>query len=456
MLSIINVLSSRPFVGASQGVSLAHSTCATTASSKATGERTVLFSPASGHPTATPQPTRSRKEEPALHSSAIVNDKYLDNDQFSICFHDNDHLESFLEQVQYFENCQSYDNFKGVKGRLASHVKYWENIGACPFVLGTIKNGYVIPFIDTLFNMYHTNNRSARQNTEFVTKSIEDLVQIGCVIKVPFQPYVVNPLSVATEKSGKKRLILDMSQLNKHIKREKIKFEDWKIAIQYFDKNMYVYLFKFDLKSGYFHIDICPQQQTFLGFHWEGQFYCYTVLAFGITTGPYIFTKCLRPLVKFWHENGIKVVLYLDDGFGLSPDENTSRSLAQVVGRIISMTPVIGNVARIMSKFCYMEIESRIGWDNPISGYKPVEVLSELKFWLEKIDERRAEEIIICLEMLQEEIKNSGKFVARPVTSSWKLRKDSSMTYCPAKRKQDSFKLFCCRGWGTSRSRSGF
>ncbi|CAC5377907.1 unnamed protein product [Mytilus coruscus] len=64
MLSIINVLSSRPFVGASQGVSLL-TRHAFTASSKATGERTVLFSPASGHPTATPQPTRSRKK--SLH-----------------------------------------------------------------------------------------------------------------------------------------------------------------------------------------------------------------------------------------------------------------------------------------------------------------------------------------------------------------------------------------------------
>ncbi|CAC5422587.1 unnamed protein product [Mytilus coruscus] len=169
MLSIINVINNSPFVGASQGVSLAQSTCATTASSKATGEKTVLFSPASGHPTATPQPTRSSKV------------KYLDtiNDQFPTCFLDNDHIESFF---QYFENCQSYEKFKGVKGRLACHVKYWENIGACPFVLDTIKNGYVIPFIDTPFKMYHRNNRSARQNTEFVTKSIEDLVQIGCVI----------------------------------------------------------------------------------------------------------------------------------------------------------------------------------------------------------------------------------------------------------------------------------
>ena len=84
-----------------------------------------------------------------------------------------------------------------------------------------------------------------------------------------------------------------------------------------------MHLFKFDLKSGYFNLDICPQQHTYLGFHWNGKFYCYTVLAFGITTGPYIFTKCLRPLVKFWRKNGIKVVLHLDDGFGMSPEKIT-------------------------------------------------------------------------------------------------------------------------------------
>ncbi|XP_052080761.1 integrase/recombinase xerD homolog [Mytilus californianus] len=72
-LSIINVISNSPFVGASQGVSLAQSTRATTASNKATGEKTVLFSPVSGHPTATPQPTRSSKVGPERHSPVIVN-----------------------------------------------------------------------------------------------------------------------------------------------------------------------------------------------------------------------------------------------------------------------------------------------------------------------------------------------------------------------------------------------
>ncbi|CAC5414329.1 unnamed protein product [Mytilus coruscus] len=339
---------SSSFVGASQGVSLAHSTCATTASSKATGEKTVLFSPASGHATATPQPTRSSTVEPELHSSVIVNDKYLDtiNDQFSICFLDNDHIESFLEQVQYFENCQSYDKFKGVKGRLASHVKYWENIGACPFVLDTIKNGYVIPFIDTPFNMYHKNNRSARQNTEFVTKSIEDLVQIGCIIKVPFQPYVVNQLSVATQKSDDGFGVSP----DENTCYEQSSFVKWSLIDAGFLINEEKSVFK-----------------------------------------PVTELECLG---KVWNSKEYKssitqrrvddLISSLNVIFAKFPFV-TARSLAQVVGRIISMTPVIENVARIMSKFCYMEIESRIGWDIHITGYKPVEVLSELKFWLENV-----------------------------------------------------------------------
>jgi hypothetical protein len=45
----------------------------------------------------------------------------------------------------------------------------------------------------------------------------------------------VNPLSVATNISGKKRLILDLSVLNKFVKKQKFKFEDWKLAIQFFN-----------------------------------------------------------------------------------------------------------------------------------------------------------------------------------------------------------------------------
>jgi hypothetical protein len=48
----------------------------------------------------------------------------------------------------------------------------------------------------------------------------------------------VNPLSVAINKSEKNRLILDLSVLNKFVKKEKFKFKEWKTVVQFFNKDM--------------------------------------------------------------------------------------------------------------------------------------------------------------------------------------------------------------------------
>ena len=48
-------------------------------------------------------------------------------------------------------------------------------------------------------------------------------------------------------------------------------------------------------------------------------YFCFTVLVFDLySSSPYIFTKCLREMVKYWRKNAINIVLYLDDGFGMS------------------------------------------------------------------------------------------------------------------------------------------
>jgi hypothetical protein len=69
--------------------------------------------------------------------------------------------------------------------------------------------------------------------------------------------------------------------------------------VQYFERD--TFMFKFDLKSGYFHLDICPQQHAYLGFMWKRKFYCFTVLVFGISMGK---TKLLAPIFSqnfiFW------------------------------------------------------------------------------------------------------------------------------------------------------------
>ena len=38
------------------------------------------------------------------------------------------------------------------------------------------------------------------------------------------------------------------------------------------------------------------------------------MLPFGLSTACYIFTKVLRPLIRYWRGRGLKAVIYLDDG----------------------------------------------------------------------------------------------------------------------------------------------
>ena len=140
------------------------------------------------------------------------------------------------------------------------------------------------------------------------------------VVEVPFKPHVINLLSVSSNK-GKRRLIVYLRNINNHLEKRKVKFEDWKVFQNYlFLEN---FLFKFDLKSGYHHVEIYKPHHTYLGFQWEidgvTRYFCFAVLLFGLSTAPFIFTKVRRPLVKWWRFHGTRIVLYLDDNFSTAP-----------------------------------------------------------------------------------------------------------------------------------------
>jgi hypothetical protein len=54
----------------------------------------------------------------------------------------------------------------------------------------------------------------AEQNSDFVSKEIAKLVSMGCVAECLDIPHVVNPLTVAKNKSGKLRFVLDCRHIN--------------------------------------------------------------------------------------------------------------------------------------------------------------------------------------------------------------------------------------------------
>ena len=142
-------------------------------------------------------------------------------------------------------------------------------------------------------------NSLAIKNSEFIEDSINEMHRPGTVKECLTRPKVLNPLSVSTK--GKKRLILDLRYVNNHLFKSKIKFDDWNSFQNCLEGNK-GYLFKFDLKRGYHHVDIFDEHQTYLGFIWEinhkTHYFVFTVLPFGPSTAPFVLTKAVRPLIN--------------------------------------------------------------------------------------------------------------------------------------------------------------
>jgi hypothetical protein len=80
-------------------------------------------------------------------------------------------------------------------------------------------------------------------------------------------PFCTNPLSVSVNSSGKVRLILDLRHVNKFIHKFKVKSEDFNEALESCQPGNFI--FKFYLRSGYFHVNIHEDFQKFIGFSWE-------------------------------------------------------------------------------------------------------------------------------------------------------------------------------------------
>ena len=56
--------------------------------------------------------------------------------------------------------------------------------------------------------------------------AIRELLAVGSIKECNAAPTVVNPLSVSVQRSGKKRLILDLRYPNSYIQKSSVKFED--------------------------------------------------------------------------------------------------------------------------------------------------------------------------------------------------------------------------------------
>ena len=218
---------------------------------------------------------------------------------------------------KFWELDSSEPQVTDVQGRLRKSIAFWKEVlHAPPPILDCIENGYRLPLKFIPPSRCQDNHQSAKWHAEFVNDAIKSLLDNRCIRKLQQQPYLCSPLSVVANSSAKLRLVLNLKYLNNFLHVTSFKYEDLRTAALMFEANEY--LFKFDLKSGYHHDDVHPDCYKFLGFQWEHKgipsYFVFTVLPFGLSTACYLFTKIMRPLVRYWRGRGLKAIVYLDDG----------------------------------------------------------------------------------------------------------------------------------------------
>ena len=87
------------------------------------------------------------------------------------------------------------------------------------------------------------------------------------------------------------------------------------------------------------------------------QFYQFTVLPFGLATAYYIFTKVLRPVVKFWRGKGVKIVVYLDDGVGSVKGRAGAEAASSLVKCTLAQAGFVAHPEK-----CHWEPSQSVKW----------------------------------------------------------------------------------------------
>lgn len=239
-------------------------------------------------------------------------------------------------------------------GRLQYFYEKWCTLTNDQVILDWIV-GYKLPLsripIQTSSPKEKVFKGSDRQE---MLSAITQLQNLGAIRTCSYQrDQFVSRIFLADKSGRRKRFILNLKQLNHYIQAPHFKMEDTRTVTRLFQKDNFAATI--DLKDAYYLIPVQEECRKYLRFSFEGKLYEFTCLPNGLASAPYMFTKLLKPVIKFLRSNGIIVVSYLDDFLILGSSEQECHNNVQfVVKLLLSLGFVINDDKSVLvpSKRC--------------------------------------------------------------------------------------------------------
>ena len=237
-------------------------------------------------------------------------------------------------------------------------------------------------------------------------------------------PGLLQPIVPCSQGNGEWRPIIDLSSLNVFVHCPSFTMETPRSILRALQQGQW--LTSLDLKDAYFHIGIHPADRRYLRFCHNGTSWQFTVLPFGLSTSPRVFTKILKPVLAYAHLHRVKLHMYLDDwllnpGTRQEAHEQTSwlRSLCQKLGLVINLEKS-DLIPSQVSTYLGIELDTSVGLARPS--------LKRLTNWLSVAEGFTAQQSPPAVQWLQvlghlvslEKLVPYGRTRIRPI--QWQLR----------------------------------
>jgi hypothetical protein len=204
-----------------------------------------------------------------------------------------------------------------VGGRLEYYWENWAVMGADPWVITILQKGHKWVWLQepplvrqpVWDSMPKCPKKCAGMHEEIQKLLDKEAVELVSDWNSPgfYSRFFVVP----KKEEGKWRSILDLSQLNLFIGKEKFKMDTAETIREHLHQGEWAT--SLDLTDAYRHIPIHAAFRKFLRFGFNQQVYQYKTLPMGLTTSPRVFTRVIKCITQFLHRHLIQVHQYLDD-----------------------------------------------------------------------------------------------------------------------------------------------
>ena len=169
---------------------------------------------------------------------------------------------------------------------------------------------------------------------ELVSNEIQSLLEKGAI--VPSQDekdQFISNIFIVPKPNGKVRPVINLRELNLFVTYEHFKQDTFPVVLDMIQPSDV--FTKLDLSDAYFSLPIHPSFQKYLKFRWQGQLYKFVCLPFGLSSAPRVYTKVLKPIYRWFRQQGFRCSYYIDDSLNMDQDQFVCKE------NVISMARVL-------------------------------------------------------------------------------------------------------------------